>query len=224
MGRCLKCRRTVQIKQIYQRFEILPQLQQHMVRVAAVARLACTQMSVKVSENEIITACLLHDLGNLAKFDLSVFPQALEPEGLEVWQERQQQLWDAYGRSPHTATQAMLAELPVSERVRQLVASIGFDNVPRQFNEAEAPHMICEYGDDRVAPGGVVSLEERLADFEKRYGAKYSSPADVQKRAEVFEATREMEQYMVKEWGLRPGEITDSSIEPVMEKLWEWEI
>jgi 5'-deoxynucleotidase YfbR-like HD superfamily hydrolase len=70
------------IQDIYNRFEILPSLQLHMLRVAAVTQEICKQVKDKLSNETktLITLSLLHDLGNLVKFDISLFPKLFEPK------------------------------------------------------------------------------------------------------------------------------------------------
>jgi len=62
----------------------MPSLQLHMFRVAGVASVICENFKQPelINQDDIVSACLLHDMGNIIKFNLSLFPQFLEPEGL----------------------------------------------------------------------------------------------------------------------------------------------
>lgn len=68
------------ISQIYDRYQVLPALQLHMLRVAAVAQLICSSHHRALPTDHIISCCLLHDIGNILKFDLTYYPEFLEPE------------------------------------------------------------------------------------------------------------------------------------------------
>ena len=76
----------MKISEIYRKYRIPPQLQLHQLRVASIAKYICDNLKVPVDIEEVVSADLLHDMGNIIKFDLSLFPEYLEPEGLEYWQ------------------------------------------------------------------------------------------------------------------------------------------
>ena len=69
------------ILEIYEKYKIMPQLRTHMLRVAAVGKIVCDAVNEKVKQNRgefvntknVVTACLLHDMGNIIKFDLNYF-------------------------------------------------------------------------------------------------------------------------------------------------------
>ncbi len=63
------------IQQLYEKYEIMPNLQLHMYRVAAVAKMICDHFQKPINKQEVIITCLLHDIGNIIKFDLFDFPQ-----------------------------------------------------------------------------------------------------------------------------------------------------
>ena len=74
------------ILEIYKEHNVMPNLQEHMLRVAAVASLICDNCTEKLNKEDIITACLLHDIGNIVQFQLSYFPEFNKPQGIEYWQ------------------------------------------------------------------------------------------------------------------------------------------
>ena len=79
----------VTIQEIYTHYQIMPVLQQHMLRVAGVTDLICQLAGDKVDSHNVVIAALLHDSGNIIKFDLQRFPHFLEPEGLDYWLQAQ---------------------------------------------------------------------------------------------------------------------------------------
>ena len=122
-----------------------------------------------IDESAIVTALLVHDLGNLVKFDLTGSTKALDPTLLtNEWREQQTQLRAKYGYHSHQATLQMLQELGLPEKVRQLAAKMNAADVC-QIAEDSLAQQICEYADLRVIPTGVTSLHDRLVDLRHRY-------------------------------------------------------
>ncbi len=72
-------------QEIYTAYEIMPSLQLHQLRVAAVAKLICQNFRQSVNERDVILACLFHDMGNTIKFEPKLMPSVYEPEGVEYW-------------------------------------------------------------------------------------------------------------------------------------------
>ena len=71
----------MKIKDIYSKYNIPPNLQLHMFRVAAFADILCdNHKKVDFDKEIIIKSCLLHDLGNIIKFDFDNFPELLGAE------------------------------------------------------------------------------------------------------------------------------------------------
>jgi len=73
-------------KEIYREYRLMPSLSLHQLRVAAVAKLICDSFKERIDTNNVVLACLYHDMGNIIKFDLNYFPEFTKPEGLEYWQ------------------------------------------------------------------------------------------------------------------------------------------
>ena len=76
------------ITEIYDEYKIMPNLREHMFRVAGVASLICDNLEESLSKKEIISACLLHDLGNIVKFDLESTAKlfSVSEKDLKYWQ------------------------------------------------------------------------------------------------------------------------------------------
>ena len=149
----------------------MPSLQLHMLRVAGVAQILMEylQDSVALDEYSVLTACLLHDLGNITKFDFERFPQFFEPEGTAYWRDVKQKVKAEYGESPRLATAAMCRELGIPEEVIQLIAAFDFSDARKNYEGNDWTRQICAYADMRVAPHGVVTLFERLNEAQQRY-------------------------------------------------------
>lgn len=197
----------------------MPSLQVHMLRVAGVAQILVEHCPVPVDKDELITACLLHDMGNIAKFDLERFPEFLLPEGLTFWQQVKDEFVNKYGANPHHATIAITDELGVSQRVRELIDAIGFNQARHNYESSDFSRKIAAYSDMRVAPQGVTSLEDRLADALIRYG----SPGKKNTFHYVMRAfLRKIESQLESESSIKMKQISESMVNPLFNQLRAW--
>ena len=209
------------ITEIYKKYRVTPQLQEHHLRVAAVAKQICDNLSVNIDKETIIKACLIHDLGNILKFDLTRFPEFLEPEGLEYWEKVKADVVSKYGTGDeHEVTMKMAKEIGVSVDVIDCVDHFGFsqaiDNQRRPLK-----NQICAYADMRVGPHAVVSLEQRLEDGRKRYqNHKYSKAMNSE---ELALALKNIEEQIFSKATIKPTDITNETIAPIIKELQAYE-
>lgn len=209
------------IDEIYKKYHIMPNLKQHMFRVTGVAEVLGRELLSTDELDDVITAALLHDMGNMAKFDLEYFPQFLEPEGLEHWQKIQNDFWAKYGKNAHDATLKILDELEVSDRVKALVNAVSFNKAKQTLDSDDYGRKICAYADMRVAPYGVVSLKERLDDGQKRYGSKDKKNTFSYVMGAYL---RKIETQLFEKSSFAPEQITDEAVAPLLEKYNLWPV
>lgn len=209
------------ISTVYRRYTIMPNLQQHMLRVAGVAMILADSMKVKVERDAIVTACLLHDMGNIIKFDLLRFPEFIQPQGIEFWQQIKTEFIEKYGHTTHQATVNIARELEVSERVINLIDAIGFNREKDNFETDDYSRKICAYADMRVAPAGVTTLEDRLEDARVRYrqAGKKDTFHYVMKHF-----LQKIELQLTKVSKIDPQSITQEEVEQQLPQLKEWQV
>ncbi len=163
-----------QIDSIYKRYNIPKNLQHHMKLVAAVGELICDKWTgPKVDTQSIIAALLIHDLGNIVKYDLD------SPEGLKMLgSERKrlpelkllkQEYQEKYSKNDHEATIKILHELKIDKSIIKVVDDLELVNASKILKSTDINLKIALYADFRVNPGGVVMLKERFADIKHRY-------------------------------------------------------
>ena len=160
------------IKDLYDRYEIMPQLATHMLRTAGIAKIITDGWEDKKLAKTCVTACLLHDMGNMAKFDLT---RPLVPiTDIDMWRERQQTFWQKYGHEAHAATYAILEELGMQEYSGYLKEEAEVYEtrmgIP-DFASHSRSAMLVLYADLRVDPTGVVSMVARIDDLVRRYSS-----------------------------------------------------
>ena len=96
-------------EEIYKLFRIPKNLQWHMLRVAAVGWYVCEHFVEQVNQSDVVNALLLHDLGNLLKFNLSrgvgMFDES--EQDVDHWRRVQAELARKYSSDEHEATAMM---------------------------------------------------------------------------------------------------------------------
>ena len=207
------------IAQVYDQYQIMPSLQLHQLQVAAVADYIIKQVGITVDKDRVLTALLLHDMGNIIKFDLDMFPKFLQPEGKEYWQKVKEEYVEMYGGEEDQATLEITKELRVDKEVVQLIDKIGFRQAGRNVQSDDFETKICAYADMRVVPAGVVSLDKRLVDLRDRYFKHYPTDEDQEYRQQCEEFLKTIENQIFKNSKLKPDHITDSSISGTIIKL-----
>jgi len=213
-------------REIYTAYKIMPNLQLHQLRVAAVAKLICENFTKPIDTNDVVCACLFHDMGNILKFELAMFPEFTAPEGVEYWEAVKAEYRAKYGNDEHAATQAIMKELGLPDSVKSLMQRIGFSQVDRVAASDSFERKIVQYGDLRVGPRGVLSLRERLDEGRKRYiGTGHSIGGTGGDRYRVLlSAALEVEKQIFASATIQPEDINDTAVAPLIEELWEYPV
>jgi hypothetical protein len=196
----------------------MPILQLHQYRVAAAAKQVCESLDISVDTQSIVAACLLHDMGNIIKFQLNYFPEANEPEGIEYWQKIQEEYFAKYGTDEHHATLEILKELNVSSYVYDLVYNIDSVRVEDIASGDDFGKKICIYFDNRVTPHGIVTVDERTREAKERYKT-HPHAFDEEKRALFVKNIFDIENHIFSHSSIKPEDITDESVKDIIEEL-----
>src|SRR3989338_1473694 len=185
------------ITDIYRDHKIMPNLQTHQLRVAMVAQMICDNMNIPVNKDNVISACLLHDMGNIIKFNLGYFPHFTELEGSKYWQKVQDEYITKYGEDEHKATLMIIKELGLSEDISKLVDCIAFFTADENAKGQDFNKKICAYADMPVNPG----VDEQF----------------------IFESSlREIEKQIFAHSKIKPEDVNDESVSLKIEDLKEY--
>jgi len=209
------------IGEIYERYHIPPWLAEHMYRVAAVATrvfdaYAATDPSLG-GRDDLIVACLLHDIGNIVKFNFITLPP---PDGrVEYWKEVQSEMIAKYGTSEHPASKALCEEIGQWERIAPILEHTSDYDACILLERGSLLQRIVAYADQRVAPTGVVSLAQRLRDMR----ARYDHPNTDHFRM-LDTAIMENEKGLFSGISLKPEDITEQSIASLVAEVRSFEI
>ncbi len=214
------------VQETYEQYHIMHTLQLHQLRVAAVARMLCEARGDVSDAENVVTACLFHDMGNIIKSDLQTFPEFLEPQGFTYWNQVKKEYVEAYGTDEHHATVEIAREIPLPEPVVVLIDGIGFSSLEYIRDQAPLAQKICEYADLRVGPHGVLAMAERIEDSRTRYQHKFdSSVEEVKARfVHLLAASAEVERQLFIGIALKPADVTEEATEMFFEEFRQYEI
>ncbi len=217
------------VRDLYRDYKIMPSLAAHQFRAAGVAWAIMDAIDERAlpslpHRSEVISACLLHDMGNILKFDLSYFPEFLVPEGSAYWEGVKADFGAKYGVDEHAATLQIAREIGVSALTREYIDAVGF---PKAVEATEGDSMekkICCYADQRVAPRGVVSLGERWKEGSGRYAGRSRRAADEGYAARQTAALAELETQIFEHAAIAPDAITEFLCEKYFPALERFEL
>ncbi|MFC1790070.1 HD domain-containing protein [Patescibacteria group bacterium] len=182
----------MKIKDIYQRLGIIPDLVEHMLTVTKVVLFIKRHWrGPEIDWKRLVKTALLHDVGNIVKFDFDKYPQFLGKEQKRIlhWKKTQAQTIAKYGTDDHEATKKMLKELKLDQEMIKVILEKSFGNSVQVAKGNNWYAKILHYADGRVMPHGVVTLEERFQDVRERR-PKYTNRPDFE---DLLTASREIE-------------------------------
>ncbi len=168
------------IRQVYQKYLTPPNLQEHMLRVAALAELILNHwQGTKVDKKAVIQACLFHDIGKPMTFSSkgrSAFGRDLDKQAQFGMSEReianlkklQKKLADKYGQDEHQATVGICREIGLSPAAVKIVDNLEWKYIPRLLRDSNLESLIPIYSDMRIGPKGILPLKVRLAELKAR--------------------------------------------------------
>jgi 5'-deoxynucleotidase YfbR-like HD superfamily hydrolase len=210
---------TETITDLYDRMTILPNIRDHMLRVAGVAALIMDRWAGPgVDRNRVLRVCLTHDLGNIVKCHFDN-PQQFKLLGDEVyrrdyWKDIQKSYLDRFGRDDEQANQALALEAGMSAPELDLLREMDFRYEPETVASHDYARKIIAYADRRVGPFGVVTLQGRIDDARERYG-RNTLLDSMEWVTNVFR----LEEQIFRFCRLYPDDIHDNSVAPYIEKL-----
>ena len=166
------------IESIYDRFGIIGNLRQHMKTVAAVGDYIMDSRKAGkggFGSTDVAAALLLHDLGNIVKFDFGNRDlwKGYGSEEIENWRKAREIVAVKYGsENDHELTSMMVRELGAGARISFLVSNMVYENIGNVLDSDDFELKVCTYADQRVAPSGVVSVKQRFSDLRLRYAGR----------------------------------------------------
>lgn len=194
------------VGELYDKYDLMPQLRLHQLRVGGVVK------TLTNDHDSIITA-LLHDMGNIVKFDLD--NPIIDINNLDHWKNVQKNTIKKYGNEAHVATYKILSESGLDRYAKYLKEeSRTYDMETDKLNQSffsnlSMPALTTLYADLRVSINGVVSMEERINDLVTRYSAP---------RVEAVWGDM-LEKIIRDKFGVDPKEITEYKVSKFFDQL-----
>jgi len=212
-----KDKMAMSVEDIYKKYRINPALQMHMLRVAAVASMICDNFTEPVDKDKVILASLFHDMGNIIKSNLFLFPQFVEPEGIDYWQNVKDEYMDKYGKDESDASAKIMEEIGIAKDVIKISHQNQFSHLCEHMEGNDIEVKIVHYSDGRVAPLGVVSYQDRMWEARARY--EHLNKGREAERERLVECGAEIEKQIFEHCRIKPEDINDVSVAPIIEKL-----
>lgn len=210
------------IQQFYTDHHIPTHLQRHMLRVTALGQFIARNWRDPVNEHDVVKTLLLHDTGNLLKFELE--------KGVEVFDEGERELehWLAVKAEmqrrydPPTVEGAIIGmakEAGATERQLFLLTHMTITKLEQAGVVTDPEQAICTYCDYRVAPWGYVTLQERIDDLRARYQHREEKWADAARIAEKTQLSQELEAAIQREVGVNLQQLPEEALDEAAEVL-----
>ncbi len=209
----------------YETYRIMPNLRLHQLRVAALARTLA--IARHAAFEHVTVAALLHDMGNIMKSDFTQFPPDFYGDkDISYWHGVQDDCAKRFGSDEYTATAAIARDIGVSDDIVHLMGAMGFSKAEAIFNDGPLELQILEYADQRVAPYGIVSLDERLKEGHARYRSR--ARADYSDNDREFEKNSalltRLEQTLFEGLLITPQMLSEASLKDTIEALRSYDI
>ena len=201
----------MKIIDIYEKFGVPPNLQDHMLRVCGIVEYIEKHWVGKtVDWNSTKRIALLHDLGNIVKFDFDKHPEFLgeEQKNIEHWKIVQSEIVQKYGVDDDEVTKKMLIELGVDGESIEIIFSKRFGNSVEVKNSDNWVLKVMYYADLRTLPFGIGSLESRISDIKDRM-PKYTNRPDFES---LVDACRDIEKQLQPKINISVSEINDKNV------------
>lgn len=161
----------MKIRNVYKKYKIPFNLQNHMLRAAAVGAFIVNYWKAKpLDKNSIIQALLLHDMGNIIKFDFKYSHlMGDEEKNIDHWKKVQQEFKEKYGNNEHEATTQIAKEVGLEAEAFELLEAIGSSKLQKALETKDWNKKIVCYCDFRVDPHGIVTVNKRFDEIVSRY-------------------------------------------------------
>ncbi|MBI2330477.1 hypothetical protein HYU94_03725 [Candidatus Daviesbacteria bacterium] len=206
------------VKQIYDQYLIPPNLQKHMLRVAALSLILSENWKKgKLDKEPIVLACVFHDMANIIKFDFNkplLFKE--EENKIDYWKKIQKEVIQKYGTNVHLATFKICREIGLPQKVLDIIKKLDWNNTLKILENQDYESVIPIYGDMRIGPFGIMLLQDRIDNLATRNN-KFDFHI-LKKAAETLEET------LQKNLSINLNGITNPQLENRFDELLKLEI
>ena len=134
----------MKIQQVYQRYKIPTNLQQHMLRVGAVAKIILGNWNGKeIDHDAVLYTSLLHDIGKPVTFNLDNESQFIKDvKELDELKVMVGELIDKYGRDEHEVCMEIFNELGLSDSAKRLIGNLEWEYTDRLITDEDIESLV----------------------------------------------------------------------------------
>ncbi len=211
----------MKISEVYSKSQIPPNLQTHMLTVAAVGVFLSENWKTGVDVNLVRRVLLIHDLAKIINFDFTHSKYLLGQEAKESskWEQVQREIVEKYGRNEEVAVLKMATELGLSSQEQFVLAEMSEVNFAHHIEEGNNELKICFYSDFRVAPSGVTSITARLDELITRSQKRGVSKSEIERLEGIKIYCLNLERQLQELVKIPLSKIPDQAIVSVIAKL-----
>lgn len=158
------------VNTVYSRYHIPKNLQQHMLRVGALAQIILDNwQGESIDKQSIVTCALYHDIAKPVTFEVDKQRQyvATDEEFNQVKRTIDGMI-AKYGPEEHVAVIKIFEEIGCSEETIRLINNTEWIYLPRLLEENDIPSLLLNYCDMRIGPKGILPIQERFVDLKSR--------------------------------------------------------
>lgn len=204
---------TKKTSEIFKEYMVPQNLQEHMLKVAALAEIITGNWKgPTIDKDSIVQACIYHDIAKPMTFDLAKQAQfGMSPEGITNLEKLQNRLKAQYGTDEHQATVQICKEVNLSPTAVKLVNNLEWSYIPRLLEENDIESLIPIYCDMRIGPKSLLTVKERHEELQKR--------ESVNNFEERLKNGMELEKLVAENVSIDPNSITDDQINARLKDL-----
>jgi len=217
----------MKIQEIYDQYQIMPNLQEHMLRVAGVASIISNNFKLKIDKKSIITACLIHDIGKVVEINLDttfkMFPYLLIKKN--HWIEVQKETKKKYGTREEKVRNRIFNELKVSDATINIVNKTSIPSLQSIHQNYDYSLKVFAYSDMRVSPDGISPLNKRFKEgVARNLNTLLKKGFKPNEESSLIKYANKIEEQIFAHCIIKPEEITEEKVRPLIESLRNYEI
>ena len=170
------------LSQIYSVYNVLPSLQEHMLRVGGLVFAILDALDpkhaqiFKLQKQDLVQLALLHDIAKIVEIDLEytkkLFPNKYTNEQIQFYKYVQKKLVKRLGKDHSIASESIIKELGLPTLWGALMRMIKFRYANFAYVYGITDLMLLIYADQRVSPTSVTTLKQRVYEGRKRFIAQ----------------------------------------------------
>ncbi|MEO8581396.1 MAG: HD domain-containing protein [Patescibacteria group bacterium] len=201
------------VNEIYTKYRTPNNLQQHMLRVAALCTVIVSSWKGEpISKEDIVNTLLFHDIAKPVTFDIANQARFVSsPEELVRLEQDIKYLVDNFGSEEHQAALKIFQDIGLNKNCQRLINNLEWHNTDDLMRVNDIESLLTIYCDMRIGPKGVLLIEQRLSELNARNPIE-----DFEKR---LKSAKDLENLIIGKVPIKLDEIKEEQISPIAEML-----